>query len=90
MIWSDANSLCVGRDRARDRSWREERGRGEPRGRPGRHSEGILARENLEETEGRGERRLLEALVDPREVPRNGDYFEVSIQYKYMYMYMYV
>ena len=67
-VWS------VGRDRLRDRSWREERGRQEGRGQLRGRSEGILARENMEE---KGERRLFEALVDPREVPRSGDYFEV-------------
>ncbi len=71
---------CVptGRDRVRDRSWREERGRAEGRGQASRRSEGILSRESMEENGERGERRQSETFVeDPQEVPRAGYYFEV-------------
>ncbi len=68
----------TGRDRVRDRSWREERGRAEGRGQASRRSEGILSRESMEENGEKGERRQSETFVeDPQEVPRAGYYFEV-------------
>lgn len=79
---SGSNAFNRGRDRFTDRWRREERGRGiesrgRLRGRLGERSEGILAEESKEEEEEeKGERRLFEALVDPREVPRSGLYFE--------------
>ncbi len=68
----------TGRDRVRDRSVREERGR--VGGGRGRQSEGILARESVvEEREVRGqERRQFDIFEDPREVPRSGFFFEVG------------
>lgn len=60
----------------RDRAWRNNRGRiEEKQSQNQRQSEGDQE-DNIEE-EGERERRLFDALVDPCEVPRSGNYFEV-------------
>ena len=65
--------IHLGRDRLRDRVWRGSRGRIKEKDRfVQRQSEG----DSIDER-GERKRRLFDALVDPCEVPRSGNYFEV-------------